>query len=108
LNVASAHQPNARKTYYEANKDVILAANRRRNAERGHLWLRPMKKNPCTDCGKTLAPEAMDFDHVEGTKTKGIADMWSWARDKVLAELAKCVLVCANCHRERTVARLTF
>lgn len=71
-----------------------------------HEWLRPMKVKPCQDCGRQYPPEAMDFDHVRGEKIKSITDMWSWSRDKVLVELAKCDLVCANCHRERTVRAL--
>lgn len=69
-------------------------------------WLVPLKSKPCRDCGKTLAPEAMDFDHVRGEKVRGITEMWSYSRDKVLVELEKCDLVCANCHRERTWQRL--
>lgn len=70
---------------------------------RFHAWIREMKTKPCRDCGEVQPPEAMDFDHVHGEKVAGIAQMWSWGRDKVLAEVAKCELVCANCHRERTV-----
>lgn len=47
----------------------------------------------------------MDFDHVRGAKVSGIANMWSWHPDRVRTELAKCELVCANCHRIRTVRR---
>jgi hypothetical protein len=32
--------------------------------------------------------------------------MWSWSREKVVAEIAKCELICANCPRERTVFRM--
>jgi hypothetical protein len=71
-----------------------------------HEWLDLLKANPCTDCGRVLAPVAMDFDHIHDDKIEGIAQMWSWGRAKVLEELAKCKLVCANCHRERTVTRL--
>jgi hypothetical protein len=69
-------------------------------------WINDLKANPCLDCGRTYPPEAMDFDHVNGDKEAGIAQMWSWGRDKVLAEIAKCELVCANCHRERSIHRL--
>jgi hypothetical protein len=68
-------------------------------------WLSTLKTNPCTDCGKTLPHAAMDFDHIRGEKTTQIADMWSWGREKVLVELSKCELVCANCHRIRTQTR---
>lgn len=70
-----------------------------------HGWINRLKANPCLDCGQTLAPEAMDFDHVRGAKVDGISQMWSWSQDKVLAEIAKCELVCANCHRIRTQTR---
>ena len=66
-----------------------------------HEWVNMLKANPCLDCGKVLRPEAMDFDHVRGDKVQSISSMWSWGRAKVEAEIAKCELVCANCHRVR-------
>jgi hypothetical protein len=66
-------------------------------------WLNGIKDKPCLDCHRKFAPEAMDFDHVRGVKISGITQMWSWGRGKVLAEIAKCEIVCANCHRERSV-----
>lgn len=69
-------------------------------------WMDSLKKNPCTDCGITLHPVAMDFDHVRGEKIEGISSMYGWDQCKVLDELTKCELVCANCHRERTVSAL--
>jgi len=71
-----------------------------------HEWLAPLKAGPCHDCGRRFPPPAMDFDHVSGIKVAGIAQMAFWGREKTLAEIAKCELVCANCHRERTVFRL--
>lgn len=47
----------------------------------------------------------MDFDHRDG-KAFSISQAWracSW--DKVLAEIEKCDIACANCHRERTYKR---
>lgn len=68
------------------------------------LWLDALKDAPCADCGGTFPPECMDFDHVDpSTKSfcvgKGPA---SYGRERVLAEIEKCELVCANCHRVRT------
>ncbi len=67
------------------------------------------KDKPCADCGGQFAPEAMDFDHRPGTDKlddvgKLVSGRYSW--DKVQAEIAKCDLVCANCHRIRTKQRL--
>ena len=60
--------------------------------------------NCCTDCGWSEWARGLDWDHVRGPKVATIAimigriDAWS----KVLAEMAKCEVVCANCHRRRT------
>ena len=67
------------------------------------FWLNNLKSGPCKDCGRSLHHAAMDFDHIRGSKVIGVANMWSWGRDKVLAEIEKCELVCANCHRIRTI-----
>lgn len=68
-------------------------------------WLDSIKSNPCLDCGRVRPAVAMDFDHIGEDKVTQISDMWSWPRDKVLAEIAKCELVCCICHRVRTQAR---
>lgn len=46
-------------------------------------------------------------DHVRGDKVGNVSWLMnrSQGRDKVLAEIAKCDLVCANCHRIRTFER---
>lgn len=68
-----------------------------------------LKLNPCVDCG--FIPEyaeQMDWDHINDDKIKNVSQLRNcggW--DKVLAEIAKCELVCANCHRKRTVLRRT-
>lgn len=60
------------------------------------------------DCGQRFHPAAMDFDHRPGEgKLYTISTMKSTARAAGLleAELAKCDLVCSNCHRVRTYDR---
>jgi hypothetical protein len=44
----------------------------------------------------------MDFDHVRGTK---ISDVSNLRTTKALEEIKKCELVCAVCHRLRTMER---
>jgi hypothetical protein len=60
----------------------------------------------CTDCGYNAHPAALDFDHLPGSvKVSGIAQMMNRTRKTLLAEIAKCECVCANCHRVRTAER---
>lgn len=62
--------------------------------------------NPCMDCGLCYPYFVMDFDHL-GEKLKNISKMASqgYSLVKVMEEIKKCDLVCANCHRFRTHAR---
>ena len=60
----------------------------------------------CMDCGFNGHPAALDFDHRVGTdKCKNIGGMLRYPWAKILTEISKCDLVCANCHRIRTVRR---
>jgi len=56
----------------------------------------------CERCGYDKSPAALDFHHIDpNIKEFGIASNLphtSWGR--ILAEVAKCQLLCANCHRE--------
>jgi hypothetical protein len=57
----------------------------------------------CIDCGYNKHAEALDFDHNDPTlKIADVAAMLNHAWPKVLAELDKCVVRCACCHRVKT------
>lgn len=78
--------------------------NRDRRAKRMAV-IREHKDVPCADCGQRYPHFVMDFDHVRGEKSFGLGDGGK-GRDmglqKVLEEIDKCDVVCANCHRYRT------
>ena len=59
-----------------------------------------LKAVPCADCGESFHHSQMDFDHVRGTKLGQVPKMSSLVA--IRAEAAKCEIVCANCHRERS------
>jgi hypothetical protein len=61
----------------------------------------------CADCGYNAHPTALEFDHLPGRiKLFDIAmGVRSKAIEKVLAEIEKCEVVCANCHAIRTLER---
>ena len=66
-----------------------------------YAWIKTLKASPCMDCGGIFPPECMDFDHVRGQKLFGICGNRTRTYEAVLNEIAKCDLVCANCHRIR-------
>lgn len=62
------------------------------------------------DCGGTFPVCAMEFDHVRGQKKFNVprrGRSYRAAYPAVQAELAKCDVVCANCHSIRTDRRKT-
>jgi hypothetical protein len=64
-----------------------------------------LKAEPCSDCGGRFPPECMDFDHVRGQKAAIVSQLCVGDMAVLLAEIAKCDLVCSNCHRIRTKLR---
>ncbi len=102
-----------RERYPEKSKESSLKSNatqrsaelRRLRQRKHHLQIR-LKAieelgGKCLHCNQSFHHSAMDFHHVDpktkATKGKGIEAGNSWERVKI--ELAKTVLLCANCHR---------
>ena len=88
-----------------AKKKQEYVARAKRGTERRVSRLRAIKDRPCMDCGGIFPPYVMDFDH-RGDKSfvlsRGIKQ---YSAEAVDAEIAKCDLVCSNCHRIRTFKR---
>lgn len=69
------------------------------------------EQSGCMDCppDRRIHPaHRLDFDHVRGVKLGNISTMvrrFGTTRAMLDAEIAKCEVVCANCHRDRTHAR---
>jgi hypothetical protein len=84
----------------------VLKATRERR-ERGKVYVDESKSRPCVDCGVRYPPYVMDFDHVRGEKSLNLSRLrnsrLAWSR--LLAELEKCEVVYAKCHRMRTRVR---
>ena len=64
------------------------------------------KARPCADCGILYPYYVMDFDHRDGaTKSFSLHSVHRVTKRAIMQEIAKCDVVCANCHRERTHQR---
>lgn len=103
--ICRACQKVRQRTWYEANRaqhianaSAISTAARQRQRE----LLASIKARPCVDCDRQYPPHVMQFDHL-GDKHFTISKMIGVYSDaRLLAEVAKCEVVCANCHCERT------
>ena len=95
----------AAKLYREMhpNRRTDIASKRR--MERVPI-IREAKDKPCSDCGVQYPYYVMQFDHVRGEKKFNIGQGWNNSIQALTEEIAKCDIVCANCHAERTYQRL--
>lgn len=65
-----------------------------------------IKAEPCSDCGRCFPTVCMDFDHRDPHgKMHNVARMALRSEELIMREIAKCDLVCANCHRVREQVR---
>ena len=88
---------------YDENKPSFIERNKRQYRKLRAI-LDEAKSGPCLDCGRSYPPYVMDFDHRDPkTKVAKVSTMVYKGSESLLrAEIAKCDLVCANCHRIRT------
>lgn len=87
-------------------KEKALKRNRdRRNKYR--KYVQELKsKTPCTDCGTQYPYYVMEFDHLRD-KSFTIATLANVnSLEHLIEEIAKCEIVCANCHKQRTWSRM--
>jgi len=89
-----------KRTYEERKKYIISYVIKRRKQIRlkaiAHLG------GKCMKCGYSKYPEVLEFHHKDpklkrfGISLKGHSRSW----ERVKEEIEKCLLLCANCHRE--------
>jgi len=89
-----------KRTYKDRRQYLIDAVAKRRKKIR--LKAVAFAGGKCVKCGYNKYPEVLEFHHGDTLKkdfnvsSKGHCR--SWAR--VSEEIKKCILLCANCHRE--------
>jgi hypothetical protein len=96
------------RQHYRANRLAYVSRNNKRSraltvALKEQVW-RYVAGWPCVDCGET-DPLVLDFDHVDPARKRQtiyrlVHQAYSWT--SILAEIEKCEIRCANCHRRRT------
>lgn len=96
-----------RKWRKTANGKVRVRASALATRDHNLFLIRKSKNKPCTDCGIKYPYYVMDFDHVRGRKLLNLGAARCKPTRMVEAEIAKCDVVCANCHRKREFRRKT-
>jgi hypothetical protein len=95
--------------WYIRNKEShILSQKKRRSQKRDYVQQAKMANPACTDCGIEYPYYVLDYDHLPQFEksfplsSSGVKDR---SIESIKAEIAKCELVCSNCHRHRTYVR---
>jgi hypothetical protein len=83
----------------------VRAARATRKATLQEHVLAHLQTNPCTDCGESDS-RVLDFDHISQKEGEVGALVASGVPlERLKQEMARCEVVCANCHRRRTATR---
>ncbi|GIJ38483.1 hypothetical protein Vwe01_18080 [Micromonospora andamanensis] len=100
--------------YRARNKEKVKAYAENYRAERQALINRLKLEAGCMDCGFNAHSAALHFDHPPGVEkyTRDVSRSGTlravhnlWPVERILAEAAKCEVVCANCHAIRGAKR---
>ena len=95
------------KAHYENNKQSYIDRNTKKKNEIKSYIRQYKEHRGCMDCGGKYPSYVLDLDHRDPSKKSFTpAHLYrtnSW--NKMIIELEKCDVVCANCHRIRTKER---
>lgn len=105
------HRTYAKEHYAKNKASYLVRVRKRANAQKKRLRsiLNGLKRGQrCLDCKRRVAQRALHFDHLPGfEKICNVSEMVQRAvsKETLLAEVAKCELVCESCHGKRSWAR---
>jgi len=101
--------------YSDSNTFISQGSRRCRNCAREKVIARRFLNrsliqdfcsHPCLDCKQSFPTYVMQFDHLpQYEKLFCIAVGHDYGTEKLMKEIDKCEVVCANCHAERTWQR---
>ena len=96
------------RKYTQQKRDAGKPPRKSRGYSHARAYVDKIKlARGCADCGYNSHPAALEFDHLpQFKKTATIAAMIVFGDlEKIQAEINKCEIVCANCHRVRSASR---
>ena len=102
------------KNHYNKNKSYYLKKARKRNTKLELELLENLKdyflKHPCIDCGESDIT-VLEFDHMgKVPKFKAVSYLMKhrYKLEKIIDEINKCEVRCANCHRRKTAKQFKW
>ena len=85
------------KAHYNGNTDYYKAKSVR-SRRRYQMWYAEVKSRyACAHCGEDH-PACLQFHHPNKDKDIAVSTLAMINRKRALAEIAKCIPLCANCH----------
>lgn len=93
------------KEHYQKYKSKYNARNQEQKA-RSRVIVREAKQEGCAKCDES-EPACLDFHHV-GDKDRTVSSMMGMSDTRLRDEIAKCVVLCANCHRKVHAGLITL
>jgi hypothetical protein len=88
------------RRWYRDNREKKIEWQKRRHDELRTWWWAFKATLQCERCGERT-PECLQFHHRDPNQKEidlGLALTRRWKRERILAEAAKCEVLCANCH----------
>lgn len=108
----SCYKTNWDKRYYENHQHYRNSHNKSRSKIRQHNAQKVfeyLRSHSCINCGES-DPVVLEFDHRNGDdKIESISNLIrasTWER--IEAEIQKCDVLCANCHRRKSAAQFNY
>lgn len=89
------------RKWWNENREV-QKARVRANQEVKKVWFKNLKAGlQCELCGENH-PATLDFHHLDPSKKSATISMsyMNWSIEHIEEEIAKCQVLCSNCHRK--------
>lgn len=91
---------------YKNNKVAYMRRNGKAKINKTKFIRNLKETNPCKDCNRYFPYWVMQYDHLKDKSFSLCrANVTTYGKNKILDEIKKCELVCANCHYNRTYMR---
>jgi len=94
-------QKEAQHRSYLKHKELVRDRNRERRKEYKEWFAEIRSKLKCQECGENHIA-VLDFHHTDDNKEGGVGRLVRslYPKEKILKEIAKCIVLCSNCHRK--------